>query len=105
MKNLPLKAGQGPRISLTYQALFQGPGCQGPSDQFQEPFVLDFPRYSAYQQLMIDLVEAFFQINIDHPPVSLRYIVIRLRDGLVCPTPRTEPVTVVGKSQDRSEGS
>ena len=46
---------------------------------------------------MIDSIEKFFQIEVDHPSVALRDILLRLSHSVMRRTTRSEPIAVLGE--------
>jgi site-specific DNA recombinase len=51
----------------------------------------------AHQFVVIDSVEEFFQIEVDHPSVALRNILLRLSHGVMRRPTRSEPIAVLGE--------
>src|SRR2546421_2976566 len=51
----------------------------------------------AHQFVVIDSIEELFQIKIDHPSVTLRDVLLRLRHGLMCRPTRSKPIAVRGE--------
>lgn len=45
---------------------------------------------------MVESIEEFFQIEVDHPPVALRNVLLRLSHG-VMRRPMREPIAVLGE--------
>jgi hypothetical protein len=46
---------------------------------------------------VIDSIEEFFQIEIDHPSVALRDVLLGLSHGIMRRPPRSEPIAVLGE--------
>jgi hypothetical protein len=46
---------------------------------------------------MIDSIEEFFQIEVDHPSVALRNVLLRLSHGVMRRPTRSEPIAVLGR--------
>jgi hypothetical protein len=46
---------------------------------------------------MIDPIEKFFQIEVNHPSVTLRNVLLRLGHGVMRRSTRSKPVAVLGK--------
>src|SRR5262249_11621753 len=61
------------------------------------PLVLDALGDLAHQFVMIDSIEEFFQIKINHPTVALRKVLLRLCHGLMCRSMRSKPIAVMGE--------
>src|SRR5258705_2169830 len=66
------------------QPVLHHPGIQECPDEFQQPLVLDTLGDLAHQFVVIDSIEEFFQVEINHPAVALRNILLRLSHGLMC---------------------
>src|SRR5215831_8809728 len=49
-----------------------------------QPLVLDALGDLAHQFVMIDSIEEFFQVKINHPAVALGKVLLRLCHGLMC---------------------
>src|SRR5207302_5966075 len=61
------------------------------------PLVLDPFGNLAHQFVVIDSIEEFFQIEIDHPSVALRNVLLRLSHGVMRRPTRSEPIAVLGE--------
>jgi hypothetical protein len=46
---------------------------------------------------MIDPIEKFFQIEVTHPSVALRYVLLRLSHGVMRRSTRSKPIAVLGE--------
>jgi hypothetical protein len=66
-------------------------------DELQQPLVYDTLGDLAHQFVVIDSIEEFFQIEINHPSVALHNILLRLSHGLMRRPIRSKPIAVVGK--------
>ena len=44
-----------------------------------------------------DSIKKFFQIEVDHPSVALRDILLRLRHGVMRRSTRSEPIAILGE--------
>src|SRR5258706_973248 len=66
------------------QPVLHHPGIQECPDEFQQPLVLDTLGDLAHQFVVIDSIEEFFQVEINHPAVALRNILLRLSYRLMC---------------------
>src|SRR5260370_26061791 len=64
---------------------------------FKQPFVFDTFRDLCHQFVMINSIEKFLQIEINHPVVALSNIPLCLRYSLMRRSPRSKTVAVVGK--------
>ena len=60
----------------------------------QQPRVLDPLRDAAHQFVVVDSIEEFLQIEIDHPVVAVGDILLRLGHGLMRRPSRSKPVAV-----------
>src|SRR5207248_1977024 len=65
------------------QSVLHHPGIQKCPDEFQQPLVFDTFGDLAHQFVMIDPIEKLFQIEINHPSVALRNVLLRLGYGVV----------------------
>src|SRR5882757_933703 len=79
------------------QSVLHHPGIEECPDELQQPLVLDAFGDLAHQFVMIDSIEEFFQIEIDHPSVTLRNVLLRLGHSLMRRPTRSEPVAVLGE--------
>src|SRR6201997_5866484 len=79
------------------QSVLHHPGIEECPDELQQPLVLDAFGNLAHQFVMIDSIEEFFQIEINHPSVALRDILLRLSPGLMRRPTRSEPIAVFGE--------
>src|SRR5271163_1951827 len=76
------------------QPILHHPGIQKGPDELQQPLVLDALGNLAHQFVVIDSIEEFFQIEVDHPSVALRDVLLRLSHGVMRRPPRSEPIAV-----------
>ena len=60
------------------QTRLHHPGSEEPSDERQHPFVFDSPGYSRHQDVVLNPVEEFLQIQVHHDAPSLGYILTGL---------------------------
>src|SRR5229473_3564827 len=81
----------------TDQSVLHRPGIQKCPDELQQPLVLDPFGNLAHQFVMIDSIEEFFQIEVDHPSVALRDVLLRLSHGVMRRPTRSEPIAVLGE--------
>jgi integrase len=79
------------------QSVLHHTGIQECPDKLQQPLVFDAFRDLAHQLVMIDSIEELFQIEINHPSVALRDLLLRLRHGVMRRSTRSKPVAVSGK--------
>src|SRR5271155_3464299 len=79
------------------QSVLHHSGIQEVPDEFQQPLVLDALRNLAHQFVVIDSIEEFIQIEVDHPSVALRNVLLRLSHGMMRRPTRSEPIAVLGK--------
>src|ERR1700733_15472799 len=78
----------------TDQSVLHRPCIKKSPDELQQPLVLDAFGDLAHQFVMIDSIEEFFQIEINHPAVALRNIPLRLCHGVMRRPTRPEPLAV-----------
>src|ERR1017187_8957587 len=81
----------------TDQSVLHHPCIQKCPDELQQPLVLDPFGNLAHQFVMIDSIEEFFQIEVDHPSVALRHVLLRLNHGVMSRPTRSEPIAVLGE--------
>jgi site-specific DNA recombinase len=81
----------------TDQSVLHRPCIQKCPDELQQPLVLDAFGDLAHQFVMVDSIEEFFQIEINHPAVALRNILLRLCHGVMRRPTRSEPIAVLGE--------
>src|ERR1019366_3086873 len=60
------------------QSILHHPGVQKRPDELQQPLVLDSFSHLPHQFVVIDSIEKFFQVEIDHPVVTRGDILLRL---------------------------
>src|SRR5258705_12011124 len=65
--------------------------------ELQQTLGLDALGDLAHQFVMIDSIEEFFQIEINHPSVALRNVLLRLSHGVMRRPTRSEPIAVLGE--------
>src|SRR6202040_1371090 len=81
----------------TDQSVLHHPGIEECPDELQQPLVLDALGDLAHQFVVIDSIEEFFQIEVDHPSVALRDVLLRLSHGMMRRPTRSEPIAVLGE--------
>jgi hypothetical protein len=86
-----------PLVHRTHQPAFHHPSREKRPDQLQQPLVANPLGDLCHQFVVVHPVEEFLQIQIHHPAVSSRYVLLRLHDRLMRRPPRTKPVAVLGK--------
>ena len=79
------------------QAVFHHPGLEKRPDEFEHTFVGHPRRDARHQAVVIDPVEEFFEIKVDHDAVARGNVLLRLGHGLMGGASRSEAVTVPGK--------
>src|SRR5258705_7731684 len=67
----------------TDQPVLHHPGIEECPDELQQPLVLDALGDLTHQFVVIDSIEKLFQIEINHPSVTLHDILLRLSHGLM----------------------
>src|ERR1700675_637338 len=87
---VPSTLGLTSPISIT-------PGIQKCPDELQQLLVLDALGDLAHQFVMIDSIEKFFQVEINHPSAALRNVPLRLSHGVMRRPTRSEPIAVLGE--------
>ncbi len=88
---------RGPFLQRADQAVFHHPSLQEGSDELEHALVGQ-PRGDPRQQAVVsDLVEKFFEIQVNHDAIALGDITLRLGDGLLGGAARAEAVAVLGK--------
>jgi Sulfatase-modifying factor enzyme 1 len=93
-KRTPLRSSFHARAD---QSVLHHPGIQECPDELQQPLVLDALGNLAHQFVVIDSIKEFFQIEIDHPSVALRDVLLRLSHGMMRRPTRSEPIAVLGE--------
>src|SRR5215216_4151987 len=58
---------------------------------------LSSTRLAIWQFVVIDSIEEFLQIKINHPSIALRDVLLRLSHGLMCRSSRSKPIAVSGE--------
>src|SRR5271165_6906182 len=93
-KRSPLR---GPFRARTDQPVLHHPSIEECSDEFQQPLVLDALGDLPHQFVVIDPIEKFLQINVNHPAVACHDVLLRLGHGLMGRPSWPEPIAVSGK--------
>src|SRR5258708_24992559 len=73
------------------------PGVQERPDELQQPFVFDTLGDLCHQFVMINSIEKFLQIEINHPAVAFGNVPLCLRYSLMRRSSRSKTVAVIGK--------
>src|SRR6185312_10005854 len=79
------------------QSVLHHPGIEECPDELQQPLVLDALGDLAHQFVVIDSIKELFQIEIDHPSVTLRDVLLRLSHSVMRRSTRSKPVAVLGE--------
>jgi len=88
---------RGALIHRADQAVLHHPGLEKRPDEFEHTFI-GHPRGDArHQAVMIDPVEKFFEIKVNHDVVARGNVSLRLGHRLMGGASRSEAVTVLGK--------
>jgi hypothetical protein len=88
---------RGPLVHRADQAVFHHSGLEKRPDELEHPFI-GHPRGDArHQAVMIDPVEKFFEIKVNHNAVALGNVSLRLGHRLMGGASRSEAVTVPRK--------
>src|SRR5260370_10592187 len=74
------------------QSVLHHPGIEECPDELQQPLVLDALGDLAHQFVVIDSIKELFHIEVDHPSVALRNILLRLSHGVMRRSPRSKPI-------------
>ncbi len=74
--------------------LFDDPGPQESTDQSHHLTIGDASGHQVHQDVVVDVVEAGFDVPFDHPLVALGGHLVDLGDGVLCPSSRPIPVTM-----------
>ena len=86
---------RGPLVHRTDQAVFHHPGLEKRPDEFEHPFVGHPRGHPRHQAVVIDPIEEFFEIKVNHNAVALGNVLLRLGYGLMGGASRSEAVTVL----------
>src|ERR1700757_1234753 len=88
---------RGALIHRTDQAVLHHPGLEKGTDEFEHPLIRHPRGDPRHQAVVIDSVEKFFEIKIDHDAVALGDVSLCLGHRLVGGSPRSEAVAVLGE--------
>src|ERR1700732_3153922 len=87
----------GPFYAWADQPVFHHPGIQECPDEFPQPLILDSFGDLSHQFVVIDSIEKFLQIQINHPAIACGNVLLRLGHRLMSRPSWSEPVAVIGK--------
>jgi hypothetical protein len=79
------------------QAVFHHPGLEKRPDEFECTFIGHPRGHARHQAVVIDPVEKFFEIKVNHDVVARGNVSLRLGHRLMGRASRSEAVTVLGK--------
>ena len=88
---------RGARIHRTDQTILHHPGLEKSPDEPEHAFIRQPRGNPRHQAVVVDSVEEFFEIKIDHDVVARGNVALRLGNSLVGGSPRSEAVTVLGE--------
>ena len=88
---------RGPLVNRINQPVFHHSGLEKGADQLEYPFVGDPFGNASHQSVLVDTVEEFFEVDVNHDTVALSNIRLCLSHRLMGRAPRAEPVAVFGK--------
>ena len=80
-----------------HQTVRHHAGFEIPPDQCQHACVVDLRRQLAHQQVVVDPIEELLQIEVHHPALAARHILLRATQRLMGRTPRSKAVACVRK--------
>ncbi len=86
-----------PLVHRTDQTILHHPGLEKSPDEPEHAFIRHPRGNPRHQAIVIDSVEKFFEIKIDHDAVALGNVSLRLGHRLVGRSPRSEAVAVLGE--------
>src|SRR5229473_1970082 len=89
---------RGPLVHRADQAVFHHPGLEKRPDEFECTFIGHPHGHARHQAVVIDPVEKFFEIKVNHDVVARGNVSLRLGHRLMGGASRSEAVTVLGKS-------
>ncbi len=88
---------RGPLVHRADQTVFHHPGLEKGPNELEHPFI-GHPRGDArHQAVMIDPVEKFFEIKVNHDAVTGGNVSLRFGHRLMSGASRSEAVAVLGK--------
>src|SRR6202022_1761769 len=88
---------RGPLIHRAEQDVFHHPGLEKRPDEFECTFIGHPRGHARHQAVVIDPVEKFFEIKVNHDVVARGNVSLRLGHRLMGGASRSEAVTVLGK--------
>ena len=86
-----------PLVHRTDQPVFHHPRVEERTDELQHALVGNPCRNAGHQQVMVDSIEEFFEVDVDHVVVALGNVLLGLGHGLLGRASRSESVAVLGK--------
>jgi hypothetical protein len=86
-----------PLVHRADQAVFHHPGLEKRPDELEHTSIGHPRGDSRHQAVMVDPVEKFFEIKVNHNAVARGNVALRLGYCLMGRAPRSEAVTVPGK--------
>ncbi len=86
-----------PLVHRTDQTILHHSGLEKSPDEPEHAFIRHPRGNPRHQAIVIDSVEKFFEIKIDHDAVALGNVSLRLGHRLVGRSPRSEAVAVLGE--------
>jgi len=102
-RSYPLRSGcertalRRPFVHRTDQTVFQHPGLETGPDDLEHTLVGHPRRDARHQLVVVDPVEKFFEIKVDHVAVALGHVALGLGDRLMSRASGSEAVAVLGK--------
>src|SRR5260370_31753242 len=88
---------RGPLVHRADQAVFHHPGLEKRPDEFECTFIGHSHGHARHQAVVIDPLEKFFEIKVNHDVVARGNVSLRLGHRLIGGASRSEAVTVLGK--------
>jgi hypothetical protein len=86
-----------PLVHRADQAVFHHPGLEKRPYELEHTFVGHSRGDARHQAVMIDPVEKFFEIEVDHDAAAFGNVSLRLGHRLMSGTSRSEAVAMLGK--------
>ena len=91
------QALRGPLVHRADQAVFHHSGLEKRPDQLEHTFIGHPRRDARHQAVVIDPVEKFFEIEVNHDAVARGNVLLRLGHRLMSGTSRSEAVAMLGE--------
>jgi site-specific DNA recombinase len=89
---------RSPFIRRVDQTVFHHPGVEKRPDEFEHTLIGHSRGDSRHQAVVIDSVEEFFEIEIDHDVIAVGDVTLRLSHRMMRGAPRSKAVTVLGRT-------